>query len=77
MTSLAPWRFEVPRQSEPVSPPPRITTRLSFRAMKVSSGMMSPCVALVLQRQKIHREMDALQFAAGNRQVARLGRAHR
>ena len=27
-TEVAPWRFEVPRQSEPVSPPPRMTTRL-------------------------------------------------
>ena len=26
-TLLAPWRWAVPRQSAPVSPPPRITTR--------------------------------------------------
>jgi len=28
VTEAAPWRFEVPTQSEPVSPPPITTTRL-------------------------------------------------
>ena len=33
--------------------------------------------ALGVRREKFHREMDAFQFAAGNRQIARLGRAGR
>ena len=34
-------------------------------------------VALVLLRKEIHREMDPLQLASRDRQVTRLGRAHR
>ena len=30
---------------------------------------------LVLERQELHREVDALELAAGDRQVARQGRA--
>ena len=36
---------------------------------------MSPSQTLVLLRQELHREMDALQLAAGNFQVARMLRA--
>ena len=41
-TDTAPWRWTVPRQSAPVSPPPMITTRLSRAVMKFSSGIGSP-----------------------------------
>jgi hypothetical protein len=30
VTDAAPWRFDVPMQSEPVSPPPMTTTCLPF-----------------------------------------------
>src|SRR3990172_2154883 len=41
-TSRAPWRWTVPRQSAPVSPPPRMITRLSFAETKASAGISSP-----------------------------------
>ena len=41
------------------------------------SAPRSPAHALVLLRQKIHREMDALQLAARDGQIARLLGAHR
>ncbi len=40
-----------------------------------AAGTASPSHALVLLRQEIHREMDALQLAAGHLQIARLLRA--
>jgi hypothetical protein len=33
---------------------------------------LSPAFTLVLLRQELHREMDAVEVAAGHRQVARL-----
>ncbi len=50
----------MPRQSEPVSPPPMMTTRLP---------------AAVALLEKLHREVDALEIAAGDRQIARLSGA--
>ena len=44
VTEAAPWRFEVPMQSEPVSPPPITTTCLPFAQ---SSGTpLSPATRL-------------------------------
>ena len=42
VTERAPWRWAVPRQSAPVSPPPMMTTFLSFAVMKSRSGTVSP-----------------------------------
>jgi hypothetical protein len=70
-TERAPWRWQVPRQSAPVSPPPMITTRLPVARIS-SPGTVSPFVAAVLLRQKLHGEVNALQLAAGNAQVARM-----
>ena len=36
VTSLAPWRMDVPRQSDPVSPPPMITTCLPSAVMSLT-----------------------------------------
>jgi len=66
------WRFDVPRQSEPVSPPPRMTTRCRRH------DLVRDRVAgdhLVLLRQELHGEVDAAELAPGHREVARLGRA--
>ena len=41
-TDFAPWRCAVPRQSAPVSPPPMITTCLSFAVMNWLSSIASP-----------------------------------
>jgi hypothetical protein len=40
--------------------------------MNRSSGIASPSAAPVLQREVVHREVDAVQLATGHRQVARL-----
>src|SRR5579862_4061716 len=50
---------------------------LALRADEDIVRNLVALVALVLQRQEFHREVDALKFAAGNRKVARFGRAHR
>ncbi len=68
VTEAAPWRLEVPMQSEPVSPPPITTTCLPL-AVIVPSGA-ARCFgiaghALVLLGEEIHGEMDAVQLAAG------------
>ena len=59
-------------QSEPVSPPPMTTTCLPLgeNRLRVAGGFAAH--APVLLRQELHGEMDAVEFAAGNRQVARL-----
>ena len=71
-------------QSEPVSPPP-ITTTCLPSAVIVPSGaarvLAVAGVALVLLRQEIHREMDAVELAARHFEVARqlgaAGQRHR
>ena len=70
VTDLAPCRNEVPMQSEPVSPPPITTTCLPPARM---SGAVERLVAdaAVLLRQEIHREVNAVEIAAGDRQIAR------
>ena len=70
VTDAAPWRFDVPTQSEPVSPPPITTTCLPV-AM-ICAGTRVARDDLVLLRQELHREMHAGELAAGHRQVARL-----
>ena len=67
----APWRIEVPMQSEPVSPPPITTTCLPVARIGSLVPTGSPRHAAVLLRQEVHGEMDAGEFAAGDRQVAR------
>ena len=81
VTDMAPWRIEVPMQSEPVSPPPITMTCLSLARIGATSPHRFAADAAVLLRQEIHREMDAVELAARNRQVARLfgaaGERHR
>ena len=69
VTDFAPWRFEVPTQSEPVSPPPMTTTCLPLAHR--SAHVLVAGDAPVLQRQEIHREVHAVELAPGHRQVAR------
>ena len=72
VTERAPWRFEVPMQSEPVSPPPMTTTCLPPARMGVMLLSGSPVTRWFCWRQEIHGEMDAIELAARDRQVARL-----
>ena len=62
VTEAAPWRLEVPMQSEPVSPPPITTTCLPL-ALSVPRGAARAFVVagdpLVLLGEEIHGEMDA------------------
>ena len=77
VTDSAPWRIEVPMQSEPVSPPPITTTCLpAARIGRLSSGGSFDDAAVLL-RQEVHGEVNAGEVAARNRQVARLLRAAR
>ena len=64
-TDRAPWRCAVPRQSAPVSPPPMMTTCLSFGGDELLVGSIaSPSQRRFCWRQVVHREVDALQLAA-------------
>ena len=74
MIDAAPWRIEVPMQSEPVSPPPITTTCLPLAVIVPLGAARSSLVAgvaLVLLRQEIHGEMDAVELAARHFEVAR------
>ena len=71
---LAPWRLAVPMQSEPVSPPPMTTTCLPL-ALISGPATVSPATRRFCWRQELHGEVDAVEFAPGHRQVARLLRA--
>ena len=62
VTDAAPWRFDVPTQSEPVSPPPMTTTCLPV-AMIWSAHRVAGD-DLVLLRQELHREVHARELAA-------------
>ena len=80
----APCRFEVPMQSEPVSPPPITIDMLAGRAdraVRRRLGLVVAGDALVLLRQEIHREMDAGEIAPGHFEIARqfgaAGQRHR
>ena len=46
VTDTAPWRIEVPMQSEPVSPPPITTTFLPVARI----GSTLPCGSLLTRR---------------------------
>ena len=71
VTESAPWRNEVPMQSEPVSPPPMTTTCLPPARIGSAPGDLRLAAhAPVLLRQELHGEMDALELAARDRQVA-------
>ena len=70
----APWRFEVPRQSEPVSPPPRMTTRLPVGA-DLARRRVSPATTLFCCGRNSIAKWMPFELAAGHRQIARPGRA--
>ncbi len=72
VTDSAPWRKDVPMQSEPVSPPPMTTTCLPLARIGCAGQRLLAADPPVLLRQEIHRKVDASKFAAGHRQVARL-----
>ena len=65
----APWRLDVPTQSEPVSPPPMMTTCLPVAMIWFGDRVAGD--DLVLLRQEIHREDDAVEIAARHVEVAR------
>src|SRR5271165_3089769 len=70
--NAAPWRTDVPMQSDPVSPPPITTTCLPAAVIVPCGAAFAVArAALVLLRQEIHREMDAVEFASRNLEVAR------
>ncbi len=77
VTLTAPCRRDVPTQSEPVSPPPMTTTRLPFGEDRAGRTDVVAGHTTVLLNEEIHREVNALEFAAGNRKVARNPRTHR
>ena len=52
VTDRAPWRMEVPTQSEPVSPPPMTTTSLPVARMASASGTASPATRRLAWRRK-------------------------
>ena len=59
-------------QSEPVSPPPITITRLSLARIGLSSPARLAAHPPVLLRQEIHGEVNAVELASRDRQVARL-----
>ena len=66
VTDLAPWRNDVPMQSEPVSPPPMTMTCLSLAEISWASlALRLAGDAAVLLRQEIHGVVDAVEIAAG------------
>jgi hypothetical protein len=65
----APWRIEVPMQSEPVSPPPMTTTCLPAARIGSLVPIGSPRRGGSAAAE-IHREMHAGEIAAGRGQVA-------
>ena len=75
VTCAARWRCDVPRQSEPVSPPPMMTTRLPVARMAVVVGDDVARRAAVVLLEELHREVDAVELAPRDRQIARLARA--
>ena len=69
VTDAAPCRCAVPRQSAPVSPPPRMTTCLPAAVIGVSSR--SPCCTRLAHGQVLHGLVDAAELAALDGQLAR------
>ena len=74
VTEAAPWRFEVPMQSEPVSPPPMTMTCLPFAvivprgAARISS---SPALRLFCWVRNSIAKSHARQLGARNVELAR------
>jgi hypothetical protein len=67
VTESAPWRFEVPMQSEPVSPPPITTTCLPLAASDAArcrAVSSSPATRLFCCGQEFHGEVNAGELAA-------------
>ena len=62
VTEAAPWRWAVPTQSAPVSPPPMTTTCLPSAV--IGGRHEVALLHLVGQRQVLHRLVDAVQLAA-------------
>jgi hypothetical protein len=73
--TAAPWRCAVPRQSAPVSPPPMMTTCLPFGVIGARRRGRPPAPGS--RRQVLHRLVDAVELAPGDRQVAPRGGAAR
>jgi len=69
------WRWQVPRQSAPVSPPPMMTTCLPAALIQRSSRTKSAGIAAVVLGQEIHGKEDAVQLTARNVEIARPLRA--
>ncbi len=62
VTLFAPCRFDVPTQSEPVSPPPMTITSLPVggqRSARRGAYFVVAGIALVLLGQEFHRQPDA------------------
>ena len=75
MTERAPWRWAVPRQSAPVSPPPMMIDVLAAGVDRhVVDGEVA-LLGLVRPRQVLHRLVDAAELAPGHREVAPRGGA--
>ena len=74
VTDAAPSRCELPTQSAPVSPPP-ITITCLPAAVIGAGAPPSAATAAVAAVEVLHREVDAVELAAGDRQVARHARA--
>ena len=68
---LQPWRSDVPTQSVPVSPPPMTITSLPLAAMNLPSASLLSSRLLAVRVQELHREVDALEVAPLDRQIAR------
>ena len=71
VTLSAPWRIDVPMQSDPVSPPPITTTCLPPARIGCVGADRLAGHAPVLLRQEVHGEVNAREIAAGHRQIAR------
>ena len=72
MTEAAPCRFDVPTQSAPVSPPPITMTCFPSAEMVGSIAERFAADSAVLLREERHREVDAVEFPAGDGEVTRL-----
>ena len=72
VTETAPWRKEVPMQSEPVSPPPITTTCLPSARIGSTSPSGSPETRRFCCGRKFMAIMHAAQIAALDGKVARM-----
>ena len=81
VTEMAPWRNEVPMQSDAVSPPPMTTTCLPVDRIGSSLADILAADAAILLHEIGHGEMHAVELGARQRRVARVlgaaGEQHR